>query len=270
MQFSFFENTLARIGSAVRVALEKEGHRVIGVDLRDADGITDLSTPAGRAEMVAAVAEASGGAFDGLVAGAGVAPQGGAPDQSSLSDGFTVSVNYFGAVATLAGLRPLLAGAPAPRAVAIASNAPTTQAGIPIDVADLCLAATTPDAKAKAVAAADKHPGFGYGISRLALARWVRRNATTPEWAGEGICFNAVCPGITDTPMVSGVIDHIRAGMPQFPLPLGRTGEPHEIAALIAFLLSLETSFCVGSTFFVDGGTDAALRADDWPVPTAV
>jgi NAD(P)-dependent dehydrogenase (short-subunit alcohol dehydrogenase family) len=257
------------IGTAVRERLEKEGHRVIGVDLRDADVTADLSTPAGRNAMVDAVTVASDGVLDGLVAGAGVAPQGGGEQQLGLTDGFTVAVNYFGAVATLAGLRPLLARGTEPRAVAIASNAPTTQPGIPVDVAELCLAATTPEAEASAVAATDEHTGFGYGISKLALARWVRRNATTPEWAGQGICLNAVCPGITDTPMVAGLIDHIRAGMPQFPLPLGRTGEPHEIAAMIAFLLSSDASFCVGSTIFVDGGTDAALRSDDWPIPPA-
>ena len=60
------------IGAATRARLEKEGHRVIGVDVRDAEVIADLSTPAGRAAMVDAVGAACDGKLDGLVAGAGI------------------------------------------------------------------------------------------------------------------------------------------------------------------------------------------------------
>ena len=60
------------IGAATRARLEKEGHRVIGVDVRDAEVIADLSTPAGRAAMVDAVGAACDGMLDGLVAGAGI------------------------------------------------------------------------------------------------------------------------------------------------------------------------------------------------------
>src|SRR5258706_13633968 len=85
------------IGAATRERLEKEGARVMGVDVRDAEVIADLSTPAGREAMVAAVTELCGGALDGLVAAAGIMG-----DQP-----LVVAINYFRAIATLDGLRPL-------------------------------------------------------------------------------------------------------------------------------------------------------------------
>ena len=119
------------IGAATRARLEKAGHKVIGVDVRDAEVIADLSTPAGRAAMVDGVAAASDGVVDGLVAGAGI--QG---DDSPL----VLSINYFGAVATLDGLRPLLAKGSGASAVAISSNSTTaTVGGVVMDAVDACL-----------------------------------------------------------------------------------------------------------------------------------
>src|SRR5262245_41911229 len=99
------------IGRATRARLEADGHRVIGVDIRDAEVIADLATPGGRALMVEAVERECDGSLDGLVAGAGV--MGEEPD--------VVSINFFGAVATLTGLRPLLARTGNASAVAISS-----------------------------------------------------------------------------------------------------------------------------------------------------
>ena len=52
-----------------------------------------------------------------------------------------------------------------------------------------------------------------------------------------------------------------------FPIPLGRKGTADELAAFVAFLLGPDARFFCGSVLFVDGGTDAQLRADDFPVP---
>ena len=90
-----------------------------------------------------------------------------------MGDAIAVSVNYFGAIATLDGLRPLLARGTNPSAVAISSNSSTTQPGIATELVDACLAGDEPHARELA----DLYKGHGYAGSKLALARWVRRRA---------------------------------------------------------------------------------------------
>ena len=105
----------------------------------------------------------------------------------------------------------------------------------------------------------------GYAGSKLALARWVRRHAITDEWIGSGIRLNAIAPGVIDTPMTEGQLDFI-FGIPDvFPIPIKRPGNAGEVAGLLAYLLSPDAAFFVGSVLFMDGGSDAATRADDWP-----
>ncbi len=242
------------IGRATRETLEDSGHRVIGVDVRDAEVIADLASPEGRAAMVAGVERASGGRLDGLVAGAGVM---GGPD-----GGVVVATNYFGAVATLTGLRPLLEHGEHPSAVAISSNSITTQPGLPADLVDACLAG---DEQAATAAAGGRDALSCYPAAKLALARWVRHQARAAEWAGAGIRLNAVAPGLIETPMTASSMEFILGLGEVFPIPLGRPGQPAEVAALLSYLLSPAASFFCGSVVFMDGGTDAALRGDDWP-----
>jgi NAD(P)-dependent dehydrogenase (short-subunit alcohol dehydrogenase family) len=239
------------IGSALRARLEAGGTTVIGVDVRDAEVIADLSTPDGRAAMVGGVTDASGGALDGLVAAAGVTHDDGA---------LVTSINYFGAVATLDGLRPLLAGRPGAAAIAVSSNSTTTQPGLSLEHVEACLAGD--EAAARAVAG---HGVGAYGASKLALARWVRRHAVTDAWIGTGIRLNAVAPGFIDTPMTADQRDFILGLGDVYPIPIGRAGQASEVAGLVAYLLSADAGFFVGSVLTMDGGTDAALRADDWP-----
>jgi NAD(P)-dependent dehydrogenase (short-subunit alcohol dehydrogenase family) len=238
------------IGRATRARLERDGHRVIGVDVRDAEVIADLSTSEGRAAMVDAVTEACGGALDGLVAGAGV-----------MDDALAIQVNYFGAVATLDGLRPALARGTNASAIAISSNSTTTAPGLPQGIVDACLAGD--EARARDLASSGY--ATGYAGSKLALARWVRRRAVTDDWIGAGIRLNAVSPGVIDTPMTEGQLDFI-FGIPDvFPIPIKRPGTADEVAGFLAYLLSPEAGFFCGSVLFMDGGSDAATRADDWP-----
>src|SRR5579859_63643 len=100
------------IGATTVGYLRERGARVIACDLHDAEVTGDLATAEGRAGLVEGVARRSGGQVDAIVANAG-----GGPAETSLA------LNFFGAVATLEGLRPLLAASPAPRAVAVSSIA---------------------------------------------------------------------------------------------------------------------------------------------------
>jgi NAD(P)-dependent dehydrogenase (short-subunit alcohol dehydrogenase family) len=101
------------------------------------------------------------------------------------------------------------------------------------------------------------------------VARWVRRHAVTDRWAGAGIRLNAVAPGLTDTAMVAeGRADATLAPLlDAFPVPRGRAASAGEVAAVIGFLLGPDAACCCGSVVFADGGSDAQLRPDDWPVP---
>jgi NAD(P)-dependent dehydrogenase (short-subunit alcohol dehydrogenase family) len=248
--------TASGIGAATAARLAAEGHLVIGVDLRDADIVCDLGTPAGRRAAIDGVTRQVDGALDALVTCAGLAGATGRP--ASL----VVSVNYFGTVELLAGLRPLLARGTNPSAVAISSNSSTVQPGWSPELVAACLAG---DEEVARTLSDTRDSVMAYPATKTAIARWVRRHA--PEWAGAGITLNAVAPGLTETPLVAETRrDPVLGGMiEQFPIPIGRPGRPEEIAALITFLLSADARFICGSVIWVDGGTDALLRPDDWP-----
>jgi NAD(P)-dependent dehydrogenase (short-subunit alcohol dehydrogenase family) len=239
------------IGAATRARLEAAGTTVIGVDVRDAEVIADLGSREGRAAMVEAVAELSGGRLHGLVAGAGV----------THDDGRLVTaINYFGAIATLEGLRPLLAAQDGASAVAISSNSTTTQPGVPLELVDACLAGDEPAALDGA-----GHGVGAYAASKLALARWVRRQAVTEAWMGSGIRLNAVAPGLIATPMTEDIQEMVLGLGDVFPIPARRAGTADEVGALIAYLLGPDAGFFCGTVVTMDGGTDAALRGEHWP-----
>ena len=239
------------IGRATAERIARDGHRVIDVDLHDATITVDLATADGREALVSEVRDAlAGDPLDAVVANAG----------TMASPELCVRVNHFGAIATLEGLRPLMAGSHAPRAVATASCSVIG----PHDPAlvEACLAG---DEEA-AVAASEGVDLLGYPSSKRALARWVRAAAIRPEWAGAGIALNAVAPGIVETPMVQ---QHV--GDPAMrelfdaavPMPFGGHCQPEHVAELIAFLAAPDTERLTGQVVFVDGGSDAVQRGDD-------
>jgi NAD(P)-dependent dehydrogenase (short-subunit alcohol dehydrogenase family) len=248
------------MGAATKARLEADGQRVIGVDIRDADVVADLGTVDGRAAAVASVGDRADGVIDGLVTWAGVAGLSDSPGS------LLASVNYFGTVTLLEGLRPLLARGDRPAAVAVSSNSTTCQPGIPMDVIELCLAGDEPGARA----AADAAGALGvYPATKTALAWWVRRHAPNADWAGAGITLNVVAPGAVETPLLQSTREDPKIGkfIDTFPIPVGRKGEADELAAFVEFLLGPNARFFCGSVVFVDGGTDAQMRADDYPMP---
>lgn len=246
------------MGAATASLLRAAGHRVIGIDLRDADVVADLATSAGRRSAVDRVRELVAGRLDGAVLFAGVGGATGRP--ASL----LVSLNYFGSVELFDAFRPMMAESGSASAVAISSNSTTCQPGWSEDLVAACLAGD--ESAARDVA--DRADSMtAYPATKTALARWVRRNAPAPAWAGAGIRLNAIAPGLVETPFVEETRrDPVLGGLiGQFPLPLGRGGRAEEIARLAAFLLSDDASFFCGSFVVCDGGTEALLRPDDWP-----
>jgi NAD(P)-dependent dehydrogenase (short-subunit alcohol dehydrogenase family) len=174
------------------------------------------------------------------------------------------AVNYFGTVDLLEGLRPLLV--PGGAAVAISSNSTTVQPAVPADLVEACL---RHDEELSAQIADARGSLVTYPATKLAVAHWVRRNATGPNWAGSGIRLNAIAPGMIDTPMVAGLRADAKAGpmLDMLPIPAGRPGRAEEIAAVVDLLLSADGAFFCGSVVFCDGGSDALLRTNDWPAP---
>lgn len=245
------------IGAATRRRLEQAGHEVIGVDLRDAEILTDLADPTRRREAVEAAAERCGGRLDGLVTAAGVGPP--------FDPATMMSINWFGSEAFLTGLRPALAASGNAQVVAVSSNSTTTQPNLPQEVVDACLAGDEQAARA----VAEKHgDAFTYAGTKTAIARYVRRNAPTAEWAGSGVRLNAIAPGATLTPLLQSGLDSDEFGplIRAFPVPTGGFGTPEQIAFWIDMMLTGEGApFVCGAIFFVDGGTDAMVRPDAWP-----
>jgi NAD(P)-dependent dehydrogenase (short-subunit alcohol dehydrogenase family) len=99
-----------------------------------------------------------------------------------------------------------------------------------------------------------------YSASKGAVVMLTRGIAL--DYASRGIRCNCICPGWVDTPInhahaaMMGGLEKIYANIGQFQ-PIGRPGEPREIAHLALFLASDEASFITGSVISADGGMTA-------------
>jgi NAD(P)-dependent dehydrogenase (short-subunit alcohol dehydrogenase family) len=95
-------------------------------------------------------------------------------------------------------------------------------------------------------------PAFGvYGATKAALRSFVR--TWTSDLKDRHIRSNVVSPGPTDTPIVDGQPADAIARIVST-IPMGRMGEPEEIAKAALFLASEDSSFVTGIELFVDGG----------------
>jgi 3-oxoacyl-[acyl-carrier protein] reductase len=94
--------------------------------------------------------------------------------------------------------------------------------------------------------------GVHYTSSKAGLLGLTRHLAR--EWAPDGIAVNCVSPGFIDTPMTErNVSSSERLGILQR-IPVGRIGQPEDVAKVVAFLASADTAYVTGADIAVHGG----------------
>jgi 3-oxoacyl-[acyl-carrier protein] reductase len=224
------------IGRAVAEHLDRAGHRVVGI-ARTPDlsfpGILfplDLSDRALTQEVLADLSRTY--EFDGLVNNVGlVRPQVlGEIDLDTFDD--VMRVNLHSALQATQALLPNMRAKGWGRVVNISS---LTVLGITQRTA--------------------------YAAAKAALISFTRSWAL--ELAQTGVTVNAVAPGPTETELFRTNNPPGSEGEARYlaGVPMGRLGQPHEIAAAIAFLLSEQSGFITGQTLFVDGGSSIGKAA---------
>jgi glucose 1-dehydrogenase len=97
-------------------------------------------------------------------------------------------------------------------------------------------------------------PNFtAYCASKGGMKMFARNLAV--ELGAMGITINNVAPGAIETPINTKLLNNPeKLGALLQNIPLGRLGQPQDVASLVTFLASSESDYITGSTFFVDGG----------------
>jgi 3alpha(or 20beta)-hydroxysteroid dehydrogenase len=93
-----------------------------------------------------------------------------------------------------------------------------------------------------------------YGATKWAL-RGMTKTAAIEFGGPGGIRVNSIHPGAVDTPMIAAMASHNEHAFDRFPVP--RVAQPEEIAAMITYLASTESSYVTGAEFVIDGGLTA-------------
>ena len=110
--------------------------------------------------------------------------------------------------------------------------------------------------------------GAAYASSKAAVIHLTRLAAI--ELAPRGITVNCVCPGTIRTPAVMEIPHNPEIAFAESRTPLGRLGEPEEVAAAFHFLASAEASYLTGAVLSVDGGICAGWERYDTVAPPNV
>ena len=217
------------IGAAVARRLHDEGARVASLDL-DAEapnGVLSLTGDVARsADVEAAVARVHGelGPIDVLVCSAGV-PGASLPTVDVTDEEWrrVMGINADGVFYSNRAVIPSMVERGYGRIVNVAS-----------------------------IAGKEGNPMAGaYSASKAAVIAMTK--AIGKDLARTGVIVNCVAPAVIETPILEGITEeHI--GYMVERIPMGRMGEPEEVAALICWLASDECSFSTGATYDISGG----------------
>jgi len=112
----------------------------------------------------------------------------------------------------------------------------------------------------RAVVAAGDHSGFAYALAKVGVIRAAGRAAV--RWGPRGGRVCSVSPGLIDTPMGRQELEQqVEMQGMLAATPVGRLGQPDEVAAVVGYLLSDTASFVSGIDVLVDGGMVQGLLA---------
>ncbi len=228
------------LGAAIATALAERGRPVLLTDIdaeaaeRTAAGLRDrglttraaahdVTDPAGWARVVED-AVATFGSLEVLVNNAAIFSWSTIDEEDLETWRQVLEVNLTGPFLGIKSALPALSDAEAPAVVNISSI--------------WALSASGSDA--------------AYHASKGGLLALSRNAAAT--YAGRGIRVNAVCPGVIATAATADSTPGDPVELARARTPLGRDAEPAEIAAVVAFLASSESSFVTGAVWTADGG----------------